>query len=342
MARRRRNYDGPTGRLPRDPRRLLLLVLAALVAYGVNWMRERQTARQPRPGVTQRRGGSDAGSLPSAPGRPPTRAGVSAVGTFNIEWFGRGGPKAGRTESDIRAIADVIKGTGAPLLGLEEIGDEETMDRLIRFLPGYEYVLGTSGRNQRCGMLWDTKRARVGRAREWPDINNGLERTAGTLRAPLFAPVRVGDFDFLFVVVHLKALFDEKSMRTRRTQTQRIRARLDEWIAGNADKDVVVVGDFNDFPDSPALAQITGSRTGGGGFVNTGSRLPEGVGTYLGKSGRIDHILVSSPYVSQEEWTDDISVYPKPRGAARKAYEESVSDHLPSWADFRTDRDNDP
>lgn len=341
MARRRRPAPQP-----RDPRRYLLAVLALLVAYGWNWLQQQQQrgrGTQQRPSTTQRSPGGGGGGSSTAPSRPAERPGVAAIGTFNIEWFGSGGTHERRSDSDMRAIATVIKGTGAALLGLEEIGDEATMDRLLRFLPGYEYVLGTSGRGQRCGMLWDSARASVGRPREWPDINDALERSEGTLRAPLTAQARVGDFDFLFVVVHLKAMFDDKAIRTRRTQTGRLRARLDEWVAQNTDKDVIIVGDFNDMEDSPALAEITGRRgAGGAGFVNTGARLPEKVGTYLGRSGRIDHILVSSPYVSQEEWTGDVFVYPKPRGDERKAYEAGVSDHLPSWATFRADRDNDP
>jgi hypothetical protein len=87
-----------------------------------------------------------------------------------------------------------------------------------------------------------------------------------------------------------------------------------------------------------------GGAGGGGasGFVNTGARLPESAVTYLGRTSRIDHIVVSSPAVSQEEWTGQVAIYPKPRGAARRAYEASVSDHLPSWATFKVDRDNDP
>jgi endonuclease/exonuclease/phosphatase family metal-dependent hydrolase len=267
---------------------------------------------------------------------------AAAVGTFNIEWFGSDGPKAGRSDADIEAIAGVIQQTGASLLGLQEIGDEETMDRLLRHLPGWRYVMGTSGRGQRCAMLWDSSRASVGRAAEWPDVNDNLERSEGNLRAPLVAQARVGEFDFLFVVVHLKAMFDEKSIRTRREQCRRLRARLDEWVAGHDDKDVLVVGDFNDLPGSPAMNELTGRGGGGAGFIAADARLPESVGTYLGRSGRIDHLLLSSPHVSQEEWTGDVAVFPKPRGAARRAYEAAVSDHLPSWATFRTDRDNDP
>lgn len=331
-------------------RRFLIALIVLAVAYGLNWIRQRPQAPDRGPDTipsapTRPESGTGASlpgtpgtpSLPGAPGPPARQAGVAAIGCFNIEWFGSGNTKP-RTEEDIRAVADVIKATDAALLGLAEIGDEQTMDRLLQYLPGYQYALGTSGRGQRCGILWDTARASVGRPFEWPDINQGLERSAGTLRAPLYAQARVGNFDFLFVVVHLKAMFDDRSIRMRRTQAARLRARLDEWLAENADKDVIVVGDYNDLPDSPTLRAITGGR----GFVNAGARLPDSATTYLGRSSRIDHVLIASPAVSQEEWTSKVFIYPKPRGAARTAYEDSVSDHLPTWATFDTREDNDP
>lgn len=321
MARRNIQYRRHEFRRPGNRRaRLILLALALLISYGVNWLRQRQSA---------------------PPGRPPITTGVAAIGSFNIKWFGVNGPEP-RTDEDVRAIADVIKATDAALLGLQEIGDETMMSRLVAYLPGYRYVLGRSGRGQRCAFLWDTARASVGRVAEWSDINDGLERSEGTLRAPLLAQARVGNFDFLLVNVHLKAMFDARSIRMRRTQTRRLRARLDTWLAENADKDAIVVGDFNDFDDSAALAALTGERRNGIGFVNAGARLPDSAITHLDPNGRIDHVLVSSPAVSQEEWTGQAFVFDKPRGPERQAYEKSVSDHLPTWAAFRVDRDNDP
>jgi endonuclease/exonuclease/phosphatase family metal-dependent hydrolase len=138
-------------------------------------------------------------------------------------------------------------------------------------------------------------------------------------------------------------MFDAQSIRTRREQHRRLRARLDEWVRNNGDKDVIVVGDFNDFVGSPALDELTGARAAGGvGFVNAGARLPDDAITHLSPNGRIDHVLLSSPAVSQEEWTGQAFTYPKPRGAERKRYEQGVSDHLPTWATFTVSRDNDP
>ena len=333
----RRDYSPYTARGPRNTRTPLGIALLVLIAgYGMSCVRQQQSAPRREPGAAPSGGAPEA----RAPAAPPERSGVSAVGSFNIKWFGTDGPEP-RNEEDIRAVAEVIQATGAPLLGLQEIGDDEMMERLLRYLPGYRYVLGTTGRGQRCAILWDSARASVSRAREWPDVNRDLERSAGTLRAPLVAPARVGDFDFLFVVVHLKAMFDERSVGMRRTQAERLRARLDEWLAENPDKDVLVVGDFNDHPGSATLAPITRQRQGYG-FVNAGARLPSTAVTHFSPAGRIDHIMITSPAVATEEWTGKAFVYAKPRGAARKRYDRSVSDHLPTWATFRTDRDNDP
>lgn len=316
--------------MARTPRRSartpLTLALTALVVLAGNYWRQRS--------------GETPSTMPPvapAPGAPPRGGNVAAVGSFNIEWLGLDGKNA-RSDADLQHIARVIQSVGAPLLGLQEIQDEAVMERLVGLLPGYRYALGTSGRQQRCAILWDTARASVGRPVEWPDINRGLEKATGNLRAPLVANARVGDFDFLFVVVHLKAFFDEEAAGTRRTQAQRLRARLDEWTTGHSDKDVIVVGDFNDFAGSPALGAITKNSR----FVNTGARLPKEAVTYLPRPGRIDHVMVSSPAVAQQEWTGNAFIYPKPRGAERKAYEKSVSDHLPTWATFDTSHDNDP
>mgnify|MGYP001167335302 FL=1 len=275
--------------------------------------------------------------LPKAP-----EGDVAAVGTFNIEWFSLGGKNA-RSESDLRNIADVIRQTGCVVLGVEEVQDEAALAALVRHLPGWKFQLGTSGRQQRCGILWDASRATVGRAAEWPDVNEGLEKGGrGSLRAPLVAPVKIGQFDFTLVVLHLKAMFDPEDIRTRRTQLRRIRDRVEKEAVARKDEDFVIVGDFNDFADSDALKELTDGRRGKLRFVVTGARLPKTVSSYLGRSGRIDHIVVTSPAVTQQEWTGEAFVYPKPKGKERELYEKSVSDHLPSWATFKTDRDYDP
>ncbi len=348
MARRR------SSSLPRDPR--LALIAAVIALAGAYFARQNRQSEPPANGARRTtaagrraapaRNNGDAqnetpGTLPAAPAAR-LASGQAAIGSFNVKWFGTEGPNP-RVENDVRDIAQVIKNTDAALLGLEEIGDTAMMDRLLRYLPGYKYLLGTSGRGQKCAMLWDTGRASVGRAAEWPDVNAGLTKSDGSLRAPLVAQARVGAFDFLFVVIHSKAMFDAKSMRTRREQHRRLRARLDEWVRNNGDKDVIVVGDFNDFPGSPALAELTSERgAGGAGFVNAGARLPDEAITHLSPNGRIDYVLLSSPAVSQEEWTGQAFTYPKPKGAERKRYEEGVSDHLPTWATFNVARDNDP
>lgn len=275
----------------------------------------------------------------TVPGAAPRTGNIAGVGCWNIEWFSLDAKNA-RNDADIDRMAGVIRQSGICVLGLNEIADSDALDALTKRLPGWRYQIGTTGRQQKCAILWDASRAEVGRAFEYPDINNGVEKGEGNLRAPLVAPVRVGKFDFLFAVVHLKAMFEPSDLAARRKQLGRLRTRLDEEGAARREPDVIVAGDFNDFADSVALKELTG-RKGKSGYVITGARLGDKVSTYIPRSGRIDHVVITSPATSQSEWTGDAAVFPKPTGADRKLYLDTVSDHLPTWTTFKTDRDDD-
>lgn len=301
-------------------------------------LKTRATPPGPKPGKGSRREEAVAGlELPDLPQR---KSGAESVASFNIEWFGLGENK-GRSPAQIRSVARVIQHLDAPLIGLQEIRDEAVMDALIKELPGWKYQIGASGRGQRCAVLWDSDRAAIRRPVEWPDINDGVERAKDSLRDPFVTEARVGKFDFLFIVLHTKAMFDEGALKTRREQFRRLRKRLEEHLAKTGDKDVIIVGDYNDFVGSAALRELTDRRGGKFDFVITDARLPKEATSHLAPDGRIDHVTVTSPHVSQEEWTGDVYTWPKPRGKARRAWEENVSDHLPVWATFDASRDRD-
>lgn len=289
-------------------------------------------------------GGSDSAPLfpttSPTPVPPRTVQPIEWVGSFNLEWFSLGGRKP-RNSTDLQRVAALIQETGVALYGLQEVSDDGVMNSLIAYLPGWKYYVGTSGRQQRCAILWDATRVGVRRPVEWGDINDGLEANAGNLRAPLVAEAKIGKFDFTFIVLHLKAMQDPDSVRKRRTQLRRLRARLDEYLATRPDKDVIIVGDFNDTADSAAMKELTGGRKGGVGFIVTGAKLPKTAVTYMNPAGRIDHVVISSPFVSQEEWNTKAETLPKPKGAERKVYDESISDHLPTWSGFDTTQDRD-
>jgi len=269
---------------------------------------------------------------------------VVGIGSWNLEWFGLSG-KRPRSDADIRATAGVIRRTGVSLLGLNEIENAEALDALIRYLPGWRYVLGATGRAQRCAVLYDARRVRLtARPTEWPDVNQGIEKEPGSLRAPLVAPLQIGKFDFLLVVVHNKAMFDARSVQARHSQMRNLRARLDEWSRNHREKDIVAVGDYNDFADSAALAELTGAgrnALGGAAYVNAGARLPPGAITHMRPDSRIDHIIIASPVTERSEWTGEAFTLPPPPGDARDDYEAHISDHLPTWATFKTSRDDD-
>ena len=252
---------------------------------------------------------------------------TATIGTFNIEWLGT----KKRKESDYKQIAQVIKDTDAQILGIEEVSDEKALKTVMKNLPDYGYILGKSG-GQKVGVIFDKKRVKY-------DVNSidqiDEAQVGAKLRAPLLVNMKIDDgFDFTFVVAHLKAMFDEKAIATRTEQA----TRLNEWIGkhmeGNEEKDLIVVGDFNDFVGSDSLKPL-----GNGGnvhFLTEG--LPKSFYSNIPYKGLIDHCVVTNVQGGAIEEVVPGSIhtinekdYPN--------YLESVSDHKPVVFVVRSDQD---
>lgn len=90
---------------------------------------------------------------------------------------------------------------------------------------------------------------------------------------------------------HLVSRLDPASDGRRRRQAARARAVLDGLRAAEPAALVVLLGDLNDLPGSPALAPLLGD----GALCDLGGRLPEAAGwTWAGAAGeeRLDYALV--------------------------------------------------
>lgn len=64
----------------------------------------------------------------------------------------------------------------------------------------------------------------------------------------------MGDFDFHFIALHLKAMFDYDSIKRREKELEKLR----DWIEAqlSTDKDVIIVGDMNERLDSSPFAKL--------------------------------------------------------------------------------------
>jgi len=264
------------------------------------------------------------------------------IGTFNVEWLGSekaGGLKA-RSDKDYKDMASVIKASGADVLGLEEVGTPEALDRLITYLPGYDYVIGTTGvreggKAQRIAILYDSNKVQVDKSsmEEIKEVMIPEIAGEGRLRAPVAVKMKSGNFDFTMVACHMKARFDEEAKEMRSAQAE----KLNEWIDGkmkNGEKDIVVVGDFNDFLGSVPLRKMESRLY----FVSQEAEA-RGEGSFIRRSSLIDQIGATSVqggamdnFIKGSVSLPDIRPYPN--------YIKRISDHRPIVASFRSDVDS--
>lgn len=254
---------------------------------------------------------------------------TAVIGTFNIEWLGT----KKRKEEDYKKIAEVIKDTGAQVMGVAEISDEAGLKKVMKYLPDHSYIIGKSG-EQRVGVIFDKSRVKYN-VNSIDQIDEVV--VSSGMRAPLVVDMKVDNgFDFTFVVAHLKARFDEKSVAKRKKQAQAI----NNWLAGHlkekGDKDVIIVGDLNDFVGSEALNTMAKGNL----LHYATSEVPDGFYSNIPYTSTIDHGALSSvpggaaeEYVPGSTQTVNEKDYP--------GYAESISDHKPVFFQVKSDVDND-
>lgn len=253
----------------------------------------------------------------------------AVIGTFNIEWLGT----KPREEEDYKEIAQVIKDSGAQVLGIEEVSKEAALKKVMKHLPDYGYILGKSG-GQKVGVIFDKNRVKYN-INSIDQIDDAV--VSSGLRAPLLVDMKIDNgFDFTFVVAHLKAMFDPASVEKRKEQAQKVNEWVQNHLKESKDKDVILVGDFNDFVGSEALNILDS-----GDIVHyVTEEAPEGFYSNIPYGGIIDHgALTTAAGGSEEEYikgslrTIDETEY--------KDYQKRVSDHKPVLFEVRSDIDND-
>lgn len=277
--------------------------------------------------ITTDAGLSDAGLVPDA-GVVRSGTVTLTVGTWNIEQF----PKTGTTT---RAVAELLDGLQADIIGIQEIYDPSAFVALDVALPQW--------RSERVrepydflavGLLYRPDRVRVLQAR--PIF---LDDSFSFPRPPLWAKVEALDdegravFDFEIVVLHLKALGDDRSRSRRERACRRLEAWMRERIEEGGDEDIVVVGDWNDKLDDVLSENVFLP------FIEAPERYEfltfplalAGDSSYIPWPGLIDHIMVTrsaldayGPGRTRVVAAEDL--YP--------GYVANISDHRPVLSTF--------
>lgn len=171
---------------------------------------------------------------------------VLPVWTWNIEHF----PLSGTT---IDAVAGVLDGDRAELVGFQEVDSLTAFDQLLAKLPGWAGLPGQTGFDTQVAVAYRTDRLEVV-ATEDLFADNSYQFPRPPLAVTFEVKGRTGTGRVVLVVVHLKAMIDASSRERRRQAI----VTLEGWLAarratGDA---VVILGDWNDVIDATGADNV--------------------------------------------------------------------------------------
>jgi endonuclease/exonuclease/phosphatase family metal-dependent hydrolase len=275
---------------------LILIVLAAIICGAFRWFDQRHSRPATGTATTQ-----------------PT--GTIRIATWNLKKFSEQG------NPDFVMIAGVIRSSRFDLLAIQEVQQQgQAVQRLRRQLgePWRHAISERTGNNERFAFLY---RGDILEVVNGPAFMQSAE-AAAFARVPFTATFRAGQFDFTLVTIHLS--YTDTNHRRREADAL---ARFAKDLAANAaEKDVIVLGDFND--------------TGSGElryFDSQGWTKLNHESTNLSSSEIYDNLLIDPKYT--REWTGGVGVVRFDETCYQnddKRAADDVSDHRPVWADFAT------
>ncbi len=263
------------------------------------------------------------------------------ISTFNMEWLGDGiKDQKVRSEGDYRRFADIIKNMEADIVCCQEVENITALNRIIQYLPDFKCTISNGGGMQNVAFLYrNNVNVEVLGDYEQVAIDPKRNRPGYVLKA------KSGGFDFLIMGVHLKSTsrYDntaekkEESVETRKLQASILNAWADSVISKTNEKDIIILGDFNDAPkrDKYQSLDILYKNTN----LEFLTKDLHSCGKYS-NSYTIDNIVVSKSalnrYINSSVRTYDITI------SYTKEQLEKVSDHCPVIVQFDTkEPDND-
>lgn len=253
------------------------------------------------------------------------------IGTFNIAWLGDGtGDNIKRTEYHYEKIARIIEALEADVLALQEIENEAALERILKYLPGYTCFI-SADKNEQQNVAFLVKESVTVQGKR---ILHETEVAADTTRKGLLISVRKGNLDMTLICVHLKSTsrYDdtpEKRMMSFALRERQAAAlnRMADSLLSTSEKDIVILGDFNDNPLKKK--HNLGPLSDNASFSFITKDLPS-CKSPIWKS--IDH-MVCSAGMNARLMANSLFVYDLKSAVADKELDK-ISDHCPVTAGF--------
>jgi len=247
------------------------------------------------------------------------------------------------------------------LVGLAEIENYEVLEKLNEDFIQLDYkIIHKESPDERgidCALLYDPSELTLRGNHFIPIFLAGNEKTRDIVEAEFYLAGSQNAKSIFVFVNHWPSRWggQEKTDPLRRATARILRERIDEILIKDPKADILIMGDFNDYPDDPSLHEVL--RAGPfklnmypGDLINTSWKINEDPSTgtcmYDGKWTTLDQIIISSGLMDAVgfTWLSESTVAFRPdyliesngdfagwpyRMHRRGKYNGGYSDHLP-------------
>lgn len=249
------------------------------------------------------------------------------IATWNIEHF----PKS--SSYTIPYLRQIIQDIDIDLIAVQEIDHVTDFNSLLDSLDGYAGVLShLPDYGLRLGIIYKKEFISITTPEQiFTDDDWNFPRP------PLMSYVTITAnpstvFDFTLIIVHLKAFPDEESEGRRREACKKLKNYIDTQILTSSDKDVILLGDFNDDPEDPPEDNVFATFISDSSNYQILTPSSPGIYSYIGNyKSNIDHIIITDDV--REEYTNG-STQILDIDSEFTDYVKYISDHRPVLAQF--------
>jgi endonuclease/exonuclease/phosphatase family metal-dependent hydrolase len=245
-----------------------------------------------------------------------------------------------------------IAAMDADIIVMSEVNSKQSMEEIVAtpFPNNVTYKLSMDDDQptpQKIAVLFrDHPEISVTNRRAIPGSDDNLPER---LRKAWAFDVKIRNFDFLLIGVHLKSGRNNAERQTRNRQTTAIAQFIRQVTNTTGEKDVLVVGDYNMIPgqDAQNFANLSPGSSAHEflRFISSGTMPPSHIdkcpnGTPTGNL--LDGFSISR--VQTQEWTGFVKIlrlHQMMTGMTCQKYHDTVSDHFPVVARFRVSKPDD-
>jgi endonuclease/exonuclease/phosphatase family metal-dependent hydrolase len=260
---------------------------------------------------------------------------TAKVAAWNLA--GYGGIPAQRLEKQVEGLALL----DAEVVALVEISPLEALETLQQGLADkgvdYETSIIPQNRDLHIGVLYKS-----GVTAQNPRMIPNSDLGDAAKRQAFVVDMKIGKFDFVLIVVHLKSGRSAANQQIRDEQAKVIAQFIQERLDQRRE-DILLVGDFNMIPGQDVS---NFHHLGGDDVMDFLSSWDlQARFSHILEAGRanlLDGFAISRTY-STEYIRGSLRVFPMhwSMDIGRERFRDTVSDHLPFVASFRIDRDRD-